>query len=207
MQQGRAPDVAVIGGGIVGTALAAELAARGVRVTLYERSVVAAGASGRNSGAVWYPADPVLGALYRASLARYRSLPAELADALPVDAPERAFRLGESPVGILEVGWDEDALRRSAAAGATTTPQLSPAYVTPAELRRLEPGLADGLAAVRLDIGFPVAPAAATHALVALAVARGAVLREVAEVRVEANRGAAVGVVVDGAVEAAGAVV
>jgi glycine/D-amino acid oxidase-like deaminating enzyme len=202
-----APDVAIIGAGIVGAALAADLAGRGVRVTLYERSVVAAGASGRNSGAVWYPADPVLGALYRASLARYRSLPAELADALPVDAPERAFGLGESPVGILEVGWDEDALRRSAAAAATTTPQLSPAYVTPAELRRLEPGLADGLAAVRLDIGFPVAPAAATHALVALAVARGALLHESTEVHPHVEGDVAAGVAVDGIAEPAGSVV
>ena len=44
-------------------------------MTLYERAAIAAGASGRNSGAVWYPTDPVLAVLYRESLARYRALP------------------------------------------------------------------------------------------------------------------------------------
>jgi len=44
----RGTDVAIVGGGIVGTSLAWELTRRGAgRVTLFERSVVAAGASGR----------------------------------------------------------------------------------------------------------------------------------------------------------------
>ena len=48
MSDDPAPDVGIIGAGIVGTALAAELAGRGARVTLYEARTVAAGASGRN---------------------------------------------------------------------------------------------------------------------------------------------------------------
>ena len=75
-----APDVAIIGGGIVGTALAAELAGprrAGRRCT--SGRTIAAGASGRNSGVVWYPVDPVLGALYRETLERYRTLADEVA--------------------------------------------------------------------------------------------------------------------------------
>ena len=202
-----AADVAIIGGGIVGTALAADLAARGVRVTLYERDRIAAGASGRNSGAVWHPSDPILAALYRESLARYRSMPAELESELPAGTPERSFALGPLPAGILELGWDADAIRDRAAALAGSHPDLGPSYVRPEELERLEPALAGGLAALRLDIGYPVAPASATHALAALARARGAAIREGVDARV-ARRGRRVaGVLVAGAVEPAGAVV
>ena len=118
-------DVAIIGGGIVGTALAAELAGRGARVTLFERAGIAAGASGRNSGVVWYPSDPVLGALYRESLARYRALVGEIGAELPGDAPEQAFRLDDRPAGILTLGEDEAALRAQAAAIDSRKSRLS----------------------------------------------------------------------------------
>ena len=62
-------------------------------------------------------------------------------------------------------------LRAQAAAIAEANPAFRAAFVGPDDLRRLEPGLAEGLAAVRLDIGFPVAPAAAARAFAALAVA------------------------------------
>ncbi|HEX3429232.1 MAG TPA: FAD-dependent oxidoreductase, partial [Candidatus Limnocylindrales bacterium] len=69
-----APDVAVIGGGIIGTAAASFLAAAGARVRLYERTAIAAGASGRNSGILQHPFDAVLARLYLASLVEYRAL-------------------------------------------------------------------------------------------------------------------------------------
>src|SRR3954464_3738493 len=75
----RSPDIAVIGGGVVGSAVAAFLAEAGLAVRLYERSGVAAGASGRHSGIVQHPFDPVLAALYRATISEYR----ELADGSP----------------------------------------------------------------------------------------------------------------------------
>ena len=102
------------------------------------------------------------------------------------------------------LGWDEDALRRDALAMAALNPELGATYLAPDEVRRLEPGLADGLAAVRFDIGFPVAPASATRALAALARARGAVIREGADATVERRDGAAVGVRVDGRARAGG---
>ena len=202
-----APDVAIIGGGIVGTALAAELAGRGAAVTLYERTAIAAGASGRNSGVVWHPTDPTLAALYRESLAAYRALPDALAAALPASAPERRFRLDPEPAGILAIGRDADVVRTVARGFATAHPDIPTEFVDGAALADLEPALAPGLSAVRMAIGFPVAPASATHAFAALARARGATLVEGADARVTRDGRTATGVEVDGVVRAAGAVV
>ena len=202
-----APDVAVIGGGIVGTALAAELAGRGARVVLYERSAIAAGASGRNSGVVWHPTDPILAALYRESLARYRALPDELASTLPSDAPERAFALGEEPVGILTVGHDPAIVRAMAEGVAAANPDIETTFLDAAELAALEPSLAPGLSAARMAIGFPVAPAAATQAFAALARARGATIEVGTDAHAARQPGRATGVVVHGVTRPAGAVV
>jgi len=67
-------DVAIIGGGIVGCAAAAFLAEAGVHVEVYEREEVAAGASGRNSGSIQHPFDPVLAELHRETLDHYRGM-------------------------------------------------------------------------------------------------------------------------------------
>ena len=47
------PDVAIVGGGIIGAATAYELANRGVSVTLLEAESLAYGATGRNLGYIW----------------------------------------------------------------------------------------------------------------------------------------------------------
>jgi glycine/D-amino acid oxidase-like deaminating enzyme len=49
----NAPDVLVIGGGIVGSATAYHLAARGASVVLLEAAELASGATGRNLGYIW----------------------------------------------------------------------------------------------------------------------------------------------------------
>jgi glycine/D-amino acid oxidase-like deaminating enzyme len=200
------PDVAIIGGGIVGTALAAELAGRGAQVVLYERTAVAAGASGRNSGVVWHPSDPILAALYLESLERYRALPGELAAAVPSGAAERDFRLDDEPAGILTVGHDAAVIRALAAAFGGANPDIPTTFVDEPALAALEPSLAPGLCAVRMAIGFPVAPAAATLAFAALARARGASI-VVAEARVARADGRASGVVTVGGIQPSGAVV
>jgi len=202
-----APDVSILGGGIVGTAVAAELAGRGATVTLYERTAIAAGASGRNSGVVWHPADPVLAALYRESLARYRALPDELAAARGDETPERSFGLPGEPVGILSLGHDETVVRAFAASFAAANPEIPTDFVDGPTLAALEPSLAPGMTAVRMAIGFPVAPAAATHAFAALARSRGATVVEGVDARVARDGGTAAGVVVDGVVRPSGAVV
>jgi len=128
-------DFAVIGGGIVGCALAAFLAEGGAAVTLYEREAIAAGASGRNSGVVQDPLDPELTALYEESLAHYREL--------------EGFELPEHPSGLLLLS-DEPFEHQGAE--LIDDPQ------------RLEPALQPGLFARRIDTGRPVPPAAAAHA-------------------------------------------
>jgi len=195
---GRSADVAIVGGGIVGTATAAFLAAAGARVTLYERTEIAAGASGRNSGVIQQPHDPVLAALYRESLAAYRALDVTSGGALALDA---------EPVGLLQVGHDLAVAEAIAAAWRETDPTTQPEVLDGEELRRLEPALAADLVACRLRIGYPVAPSAATLAFAAEAERSGATVVIGQEARPVVEDGVAVGVDVGGSLRPAGAVV
>jgi D-hydroxyproline dehydrogenase subunit beta len=195
---GQAADIAIVGGGIVGTASATFLARAGARVTLYERSAIAAGASGRNSGVIQHPHDPVLASLYHASLAAYRELDIASGGTLALD-PE--------PVGLLHVGRDLRVVEAISDAWLATYPATRPEVVTGEELRRLEPTLADDLVACRLRIGYPVAPAAATLAFAAEAERAGAKIVIGQEARLVIGDGRAVGVDVGGNLQPAGAVV
>jgi glycine/D-amino acid oxidase-like deaminating enzyme len=158
-------DVAVIGGGIVGTAAAAFLAEAGAEVTLAEHTEIGAGASGRNSGAVQHPFDPALTALHDETLALYRELEAPGTDAFPLDRP---------PDGLLSLSRDPAPLEAFAADVRRELPELDPQLLTPADLADLEPGIADGMHACRTETAWAVPPAAATHALADRARAAGA---------------------------------
>ena len=196
----RAPDVIVVGGGIVGCATAAFLAAGGARVALVEKAEVASGASGRNSGVVQQPFDPPLVGLYRRSIELYRDLAAEL---------PASFRLADEPSGLLLIGPAEAA--REAAlivdAWSAAYPEARPSLVEGAALTALEPGLAGDLVACRVEIGYPVAPASATRAYATLAERLGATIVLGARGRLVADGDAATGVVVDGRLLSAEAVV
>ena len=61
----RSPDVVVVGGGIVGIAVAASCARRGLAVTLCESAGLAQAASGRNQGLVIGPNPPAMEAIGR----------------------------------------------------------------------------------------------------------------------------------------------
>jgi glycine/D-amino acid oxidase-like deaminating enzyme len=195
---GRSADVAIVGGGIVGVATAAFLAAAGVRVTLYERTAIAAGASGRNSGVIQQPHDLVLASLYRESLAAYRALDVTSGGTLALTA---------EPVGLLQVGRDLGVVEAIARAWLETDPTTRPEALAGEELRRLEPALAGDLVACRLEIGFPVAPAAATLAFAAEAERAGARIDVGQEARLVVRDGIAIGVEVGGLVQPAGAVI
>ena len=156
-------DVAIVGGGIIGCALAAFLAEDGARVRLYEREEVAAGASGRNSGLLQHPMDEALTDIFAASEALYAEL-------------GHGFELPPEVVGVLVVGEDAAALEPIRAEIAGQFPELAAeAFDAPHEL---EPALAEDLAAFRLDTGRPVPPAAATRAFAARAREAGAEIRE-----------------------------
>jgi glycine/D-amino acid oxidase-like deaminating enzyme len=192
------PDVAVIGAGIIGVSVAEELASAGASVTVYEASAVAAAASGRNSGVVQYPLDPVLEELHRGSLERYRRL---------ADEEPEIFRMAATPNGLLLVGRDVARLRAMTDELAATHPQLRAELVPPGDLTRRESAIAEDIAACRLDMGYPVAPASATRAIAARAERAGArfEIGEPARLRVDDER--ATGVAVGDRFEAAGAVV
>jgi D-hydroxyproline dehydrogenase subunit beta len=157
-------DVAIIGGGIVGCAAAAFLAEAGVRVDLYEGEEVAAAASGRNSGSVQHPFDPVLRDLHVETLGHYRELP--------------DFELPQEPAGVLMLARERAVLEPSASEVARDSPGLTPALLAPDELLQVEATVAPGLWGCRLETGYPVRPAAATRAFAKRAYAAGARFHE-----------------------------
>jgi glycine/D-amino acid oxidase-like deaminating enzyme len=160
-------EVVVIGGGIIGCAAAAELAASGARVTLVERTAIGAGASGRNLGAIQYPFDPQLATLHHKSLDRYRTL----AD----DDPD--FALPDAPAGVLLLQRDTETAARHTYRMAELVPELRPTFMDEAAMAGAEPSLARGLAAVRLETGYPIPPASATLAFARRAERLGADVR------------------------------
>jgi glycine/D-amino acid oxidase-like deaminating enzyme len=183
-------DVAVVGAGIVGCALAAFLAEAGASVLLVERDDVAAAASGRNSGVLQHPMEAALVPLFEESLGHYRSLSAH------------GFALADEPHGVLMLAQSEAGLAGDFEALRAAFPELRPEALAPGGPAALEPAVAPGLAGVRLHTGYPVGPAAATRAFAARARAAGA--------RVVTGAAAALapgGLAVDGARRPAGAVV
>jgi glycine/D-amino acid oxidase-like deaminating enzyme len=190
----HAPDVAIVGGGIIGCALAAFLAEDGARVRLYEREEIAAGASGRNSGLLQHPMDEALTGLFATSQALYGEL-------------GHGFELPAERVGVLVVSEDAAALEPTRADLAARFPELRAEALDPAALHAAEPALAEGLAGFRLDTGHPVPPAAATQAFAARARAAGADLLEGTAATPATANGRATGVRTAGGEAPAGAVV
>jgi glycine/D-amino acid oxidase-like deaminating enzyme len=158
-------DVAVIGGGIVGVAAAAFLAEGGAEVALAEQRSLGAGASGRNSGAVQHPFDPVLAPLYEETVAIYRDLHAPGTTAFPLDRPHD---------GLLSLSADRAGLEAFADGVARDFPELGPRLLDPGELAELEPGLAPSLHGCLTQTAWAVPPAAALAALAERARAAGA---------------------------------
>jgi D-hydroxyproline dehydrogenase subunit beta len=179
------PDLIVVGGGIIGCSAAAFAAERGASVLLLEATEIGAGASGRNSGSVQYPFDPVLAELHARTLELYRVLGAMALD----------FAFPDQPAGLLLLTDDHAGLALRASELALEVPHLEPRALNATQLAELEPTLAPDLAALRLETGYPIPPEGATLAMARRAEHAGAELRlggPVASIR--RTDGAAVGV-------------
>ena len=156
-------DVAIVGGGIIGCALAAFLAEDGMRVRLYEREEIAAGASGRNSGLLQHPMDEALTGIFAASEALYAEL-------------GHGFELPAETVGVLVVGEDAAALEPTRADIAARFPELRAEALDRAARGRAR--ARRGPRRLPPRHRPPVPPAAATRAFAARARAAGAELLE-----------------------------
>ena len=181
--QGNAFDVAVVGGGAIGLAIAWRAASRGLRVVVLERGEPGNGASWVAAGMLAPVTEarlterPLL-ELGIASARRYPGFVAELEAATGIDT-------GYQQVGTLVVARDRDeaeALDRELEVRRTLNLEVT--RLRPSEARRLEPALAPS---VRLALEVPddhaIDPRPLTEALAAAARAVGAEVRVGASVR------------------------
>jgi len=168
-------DVVIVGGGVIGCAIAYYLAQVGARVAVLERGEVGGEASGAAAGILAaldeaLEPGPLL-SLCLASLGLYPSLANQLRDETGIDI--EYLRSGILRVALTDedAGWLRDLLDRQRAQGLLE-------WVEPEVLGRLEPRLA----AARGGVYFPhlhqVNAHRLTQALAQAAVGRGAVLRQ-----------------------------
>jgi sarcosine oxidase, subunit beta len=131
----RLLDVAVVGAGVVGLAIARELSGRGARAAVFERSGIGAGASGVQPGGVrqqW--GTQIACRLARESAAFYAQADEQLDSLVP---------LGFRRCGYLFVAHSEETLVRLTANVAVQRGEGIPAQiVSPEEAADLVPGLA-----------------------------------------------------------------
>lgn len=197
-------DVAIIGGGIIGCALAYDLSERGVQVTIYERGSLAGEASWASAGIISPPA-PRFGALTDLALIAFRRYPA-----LIEEIQERSgISTGWNLTGETVLGMDRDAAALADLARWQNAQGIPAEVLDARALREIEPAV---------DASFEVAvhtPHVASVLLdrVALALARaaernGATIREHLSVdRIEIEGGKAKAVVCSGERHATGGVI
>lgn len=187
-------DVAVLGGGIIGCAVARELARAGLRVAVFERSRIGAEASSAAAGMLGAQAesdDPVLFRLGLESRAMYPALLEALRDetgiAVEVWRPGTlylAFNAGEQAVLAARCAW-----QRQLGVASEDLERRQVWTLEPAVSRRVRGG-------VLFPLDGRVDNAALTAALAQAAVAAGAVLREGEDVKAVIADGGAVRAVV-----------
>jgi len=129
-------DVVVVGGGIIGCAIARELATRGAEVRIFEGRTIAAGATQASAGILApYIEGHERGALFDLtlrSLALYDDFIASVAEAAAVDVEYRRC-------GSLEIATDQTSADAFTHAAAATADALQ--WLDADEARHLEPSL------------------------------------------------------------------
>ncbi|MGH7425036.1 MAG: NAD(P)/FAD-dependent oxidoreductase, partial [Candidatus Methylomirabilales bacterium] len=151
-------DVVVVGGGIIGCAVAAELARAGAEVVALEQGGIASAASGRNHGLIFYPQNPVTAPLYSVSLEIYR----EMAEASEIDVG-----LDQRPRGfVIVVAEEQEWAAAQAEAEASAGGEVEIERLDSDALMAAEPNLAPGhLGGYFIGDGYRLDPAALTLVL------------------------------------------
>jgi glycine oxidase len=177
-----APDVAIVGGGVVGCAVAYYLARAGARVTVLERDRIAAEASSAAAGMLAPLAEgaapgPFLD-LALASLSRFPSLADELRGATGIDVELLT-------PGLLRPALDETEAEEYRASLAWQRERGLPVrWLDAAEARAIEPCLTPTMrGAVYSEAEHQVNPPRLTQALARAAAGHGAVFHLGARVR------------------------
>jgi D-hydroxyproline dehydrogenase subunit beta len=164
------PDVIVVGGGIVGTTAAWQLAERGAEVLLLERGALASGATARSQGLLLPPDHAELDPLFDESNRLYDRLADETGADLALDS---------DPIGMLMLATNErqlDLLRSEPRGGGE--------LLSADEVRREEPALADEVAGgVLVHAGRRSDPGALAAAAAAAARGAGATVRTHVDVK------------------------
>ncbi len=170
-------DVVIVGGGVVGCSIAYYLTMAGADVTLVERDVLAAGASGVAAGMLAPPPEAAASGAFRdlcrAAAAVYPSLVEALSDETGIDVQYASS-------GLLLVAETEararalqTVVRWSASGGG-----LNLEWVEDGPLRRLEHGISPSVrGAAYSPATRHVNPGLVTQALAQAAAARGATLK------------------------------
>jgi glycine oxidase len=191
-----APDLVIVGGGVIGLSIAWRAMRRGLRVVVLERDRVGRGTSWHAAGMIAPVAEvapgeaPVL-ALGLRSAALYPSFVAELIADADADADAG---VGYTRCGTLLVARDGDdarALERELSLRASLGLSHSVTRLLPTAARRLEPGLAPTLRlALHLHEDHAVDPRALCAALARAVLRGGGEIREGASVRAVDDAGA-----------------
>ncbi|MGA5566142.1 NAD(P)/FAD-dependent oxidoreductase [Streptomyces platensis] len=164
-------DVVVIGGGVIGTSIACQLAEAGVATVLLERGALGSGSSGTTAGVVrtYFPGNPLISSLAVRSLAAYHAF-----------TERTGIGLGLQRIGLLVLFTDAQQVqdfRRTRAAQQAAGVDVE--LVTAAEAARINPLVDERtiLAAAWSPEAYACDPAAIVRGYATAAQQAGAVLR------------------------------